>query len=46
MAEKKKIGILGASGYTFLTTGAAHLIEAFGSDDLKKTYMTPMYAGE
>ena len=36
---------LGASGYTFLTTGAAHLIEAFGSEDLKKTYMEPMYSG-
>jgi alkylation response protein AidB-like acyl-CoA dehydrogenase len=36
----------GAAGYAFLTTGAAHLIEAFGSDALKETYMTRMYAGE
>lgn len=37
---------LGAAGYAFLTTGAAHLVEAFGSDALKETYMTRMYAGE
>ena len=37
---------LGAAGFTFLTTGAAHLIEAFGSEALKETYMRPMYAGE
>src|SRR5262245_47482113 len=37
---------LGAAGYAFLTAGAAHLIEAFGSDELKATYMTRMYAGE
>lgn len=35
-----------ATGYTFLTTGAAHLVEAFGSEALKDTYMTRMYAGE
>jgi butyryl-CoA dehydrogenase len=39
-------GNLGASGYTFLTTGAAHLIEAFGSEELKRTYMDRMYSGE
>jgi butyryl-CoA dehydrogenase len=39
-------GNLSAAGYAFLTTGAAHLIEAFGSDALKETYMTRMYAGE
>jgi len=36
----------GAAGFAFLTTGAAHLIEAFGSAVLKETYMTRMYAGE
>lgn len=36
------------SAYCFagLTAGAAHLLEAFGSDDLKDTYMRRMYAGE
>ncbi len=37
---------LSAAGYAFLTTGAAHLVEAFGSDALRETYMRPMYAGE
>ncbi len=36
---------LSAFGYAMLTTGAAHLIEAFGSDTLKATYMRPMYEG-
>jgi alkylation response protein AidB-like acyl-CoA dehydrogenase len=33
--------------YSFagLSTGAAHLIEAFGSDDLKERYMRPLYEG-
>ncbi len=33
--------------YSFagLSTGAAHLIEAFGSDDLKARYMAPLYEG-
>jgi butyryl-CoA dehydrogenase len=35
-----------AAGFAFLTTGAAHLVEAFGSEELKRTYMTRMYAGE
>ncbi len=35
----------GAAGYAFLTTGAAHLIEAFGSEALKETYMKRMYDG-
>lgn len=35
-----------AAGFAGLTTGAAHLIEAFGSDALKRDYMTKMYAGE
>ncbi len=31
---------------TLLTRGAAHLIEAFGSDELKATYCEKMYSGE
>jgi alkylation response protein AidB-like acyl-CoA dehydrogenase len=37
---------LGAYGYVGLTNGAAHLIEAFGTDELKDRFMTRMYAGE
>ena len=37
---------LGAYGYAGLTTGAAHLIEAFGDDWLRETFMRRMYAGE
>lgn len=37
---------LSAYGYLGLTTGAAHLIEAFGSEALKRDYMDRMYAGE
>ncbi len=36
---------LSAYGYVGLTTGAAHLIEAFGSDELKRDFMAPMYDG-
>jgi alkylation response protein AidB-like acyl-CoA dehydrogenase len=36
----------GAVGYPLLTAGAAHLIESFGSDALKSTYMQRMYDGE
>ncbi len=32
--------------YGFLTTGAAHLIESFGTKELKETYIPKMYAGE
>ena len=32
--------------YPQLTDGAAHLIEAFGSDELKDTYIPKMYAGQ
>jgi alkylation response protein AidB-like acyl-CoA dehydrogenase len=32
--------------YVGLTTGAAHLIETFGDDDARETFMGPMYAGE
>ena len=35
-----------AMGYVGLTQGAAHLIEAFGSDFLKREFMPRMYAGE
>jgi alkylation response protein AidB-like acyl-CoA dehydrogenase len=34
------------SVYPLLTTGAAHLIESFGSQELKDTYMPRMYSGE
>ncbi|WP_437596166.1 acyl-CoA dehydrogenase [Sorangium sp. So ce590] len=37
---------LSACGYLGLTTGAAHLIEAFGDDALRSAFMTRMYAGE
>ncbi|HLT38494.1 MAG TPA: acyl-CoA dehydrogenase [Enhygromyxa sp.] len=36
----------GAAGYALLTAGSAHLIESFGSDELKQVYMARMYAGE
>jgi len=39
-------GNLSAYGYLGLTTGAARLIESFGSDELKQRFMTRMYAGE
>ncbi|MEE2902426.1 MAG: acyl-CoA dehydrogenase [Myxococcota bacterium] len=34
-----------AFGYPGLTLGAARLIEAFGTDELKEKYMAPMYEG-
>jgi alkylation response protein AidB-like acyl-CoA dehydrogenase len=37
---------LSAAAYAGLTTGAAHLIEAFGSDELKRAFMEKMYGGE
>ncbi|KPK17325.1 MAG: acyl-CoA dehydrogenase [Myxococcales bacterium SG8_38] len=37
---------LGAYGFIGLTHGAAHLIEAFGDDELKTQFMERMYAGE
>jgi butyryl-CoA dehydrogenase len=37
---------LSAYGFIGLTTGAAHLIEAFGDDALKRDFMEPMYRGE
>ena len=38
-------GNLSAFCYAGLTTGAAHLIEAFGDEQLKATFMRPMYEG-
>src|SRR5712692_5121414 len=35
-----------AMGYLGLTQGAAHLIEAFGDEFLKREFMARMYAGE
>lgn len=35
-----------ASVYPMLTTGAAHLIEAFGSDELKQIYIPKMFSGQ
>ena len=35
-----------ASVYPFLTTGAAHLIMAFGSKELTETYVPKMFSGE
>jgi butyryl-CoA dehydrogenase len=37
---------LSVYGYIGLTQGAAHLLEAFGSADLRETYMAPLYRGE
>ena len=37
---------LGAYGFVGLTHGAAHLIEAFGSEELKERFMSRMYEGE
>lgn len=43
--------IMGAANYStmvfpFLTTGAAHLIESFATQQLKETYIPKMYAGQ
>ncbi|HMK36421.1 MAG TPA: acyl-CoA dehydrogenase family protein, partial [Desulfomonilaceae bacterium] len=35
-----------ASVYPMLNTGAAHLIESFGSQDLVRTYVPKLYLGE
>ena len=37
---------LSAAGFAFLTTGAAHLVEAFASEALKRVYLGRMYRGE
>ena len=36
---------LSAYGYIGLAAGAAHLLETFGSDELRATYMAPIYEG-
>jgi alkylation response protein AidB-like acyl-CoA dehydrogenase len=36
----------GMAGYPLLTAGAAHLLESFGSEHLRETFMARMYAGE
>ena len=36
---------LGAYAYAGLTTGAAHLLEAFGDAEVRDLFMTPMYEG-
>jgi butyryl-CoA dehydrogenase len=38
-------GNLSAYGYAGLTSGAAHLVEAFGSDALRARYLPAMYEG-
>jgi butyryl-CoA dehydrogenase len=35
-----------ASVYPMLTTGAAHLIEVFGADELRETYIPKMFSGQ
>src|SRR5208283_4565227 len=39
-------GNLSAYGFVGLTSGAAHLLEAFGSAELKARFMGPLYAGQ
>src|SRR5271169_3549365 len=39
-------GNLSAYGFVGLTSGAAHLLEAFGSAELKARFMPPLYSGE
>ena len=38
-------GNLSTAGLAWLTTGAAHLIEAFGDEALRETFVRPMYEG-
>ncbi len=35
-----------AAAYAFLSQGASNLIQAFGTAELKSTYVPPMYAGD
>ena len=35
-----------AVGFAYLTGGAAHLIESFGDEALRETFMRPMYEGQ
>lgn len=36
---------LSATGLAWLTSGAAHLVEAFGDEGVRQTFMEPMYDG-
>jgi alkylation response protein AidB-like acyl-CoA dehydrogenase len=36
----------GMAGYPLLTAGSAHLLESFGSEHLRETFMAKMYSGE
>ena len=38
-------GNLAAYAYVGLSAGAGHLLEVFGSEELRRTYMTPIYEG-
>ncbi|MDP6946159.1 MAG: acyl-CoA dehydrogenase family protein, partial [Myxococcota bacterium] len=38
-------GNAAAVGYTLLTAGAAHLVEIFGDDEVKATFLEPMMSG-
>jgi butyryl-CoA dehydrogenase len=38
-------GNLSAYGFVGLTSGAAHLLEAFGTRELRERFMVPLYAG-
>jgi butyryl-CoA dehydrogenase len=39
-------GNLSATSFLGLTAGAGHLLESFGTEELRRTYMDRMYAGE
>jgi len=39
-------GNLSATSFLGLTAGAGHLIESFGTEELRRTYLDRMYAGE
>ncbi|HRI51827.1 MAG TPA: acyl-CoA dehydrogenase [Pseudomonadota bacterium] len=39
-------GNLSACGYVGLTSAAAHLLESFGSEELKREFMARMYSGQ
>ena len=39
-------GNLSAYGYVGLTSGAAHLLESFGDENLKRAFMAPMLSGK
>ncbi len=45
MSEEWFMHNFGLVGYAYLTTGAAHLIEAYGAESQKKKYMEKMYKG-